>query len=463
MSATYFATLAALVLAGFFLSRGKASSLAGSGKGLLHSLPIYHGLFTVVLVLVPMLVVFAIGAPLLGRLVESAALAAFPGKVAEDVLLRGATLRDVHNLIAGQYSGTASAELKVAGEAARSTLVTGQWTLYGIGVGLGLLGLVTGFMSVGREFRARNRFERFLLLVLAACAAVAILTTVGIVFSVLYETVRFFFDPALKGRPTIPDFLFGTEWNPQAALRADQGDIKTAFGFIPLLTGTLLITLIAIIVAGPLGLFSAIYLSEYATPRFRALAKPVLEILAGIPTVVLGFFAALTVAPLVRGWGEHFGLDVASESALAAGLVMGMMIIPFISSLSDDVINAVPQSLRDGAYALGATKSETIRQVVLPAALPGIVSAFMLAISRAIGETMIVVMAAGLAANLTFNPLDAVTTITVQIKTILVGDQEFDSAKTLAAFALGFVLFFVTLILNIIALTTVRRYREQYD
>ena len=298
---------------------------------------------------------------------------------------------------------------------------------------------------------------------LVLCATVAILTTIGIVFSVLFETYRFFFDPALKGRPTIPEFLFGTEWNPQEALRADQGDIKTAFGFIPLLTGTLLITFIAICVAGPLGLFSAIYLSEYATPRVRAVAKPVLEILAGIPTVVLGFFAALTVAPLIRGWGEYFGLDVASESALAAGLVMGMMIIPFISSLSDDVINAVPQSLRDGAYALGATKSETIKQVVLPAALPGIVSAFMLAISRAIGETMIVVMAAGLAANLTFNPLEAVTTITVQIKTILVGDQEFDSAKTLAAFALGFVLFFVTLMLNIIALHIVRRYREQYD
>ena len=282
-------------------------------------------------------------------------------------------------------------------------------------------------------------------MLLVLCATVAILTTIGIVFSVLFETYRFFYDPALKGRPTIPQFLFGTEWNPQEALRADQGDIKTAFGFIPLLTGTLLITFIAICVAGPLGLFSAIYLSEYATPRVRAVAKPVLEILAGIPTVVLGFFAALTVAPLIRGWGEYFGLNVASESALAAGLVMGMMIIPFISSLSDDVINAVPQSLRDGAYALGATKSETIKQVVLPAALPGIVSAFMLAISRAIGETMIVVMAAGLAANLTFNPLEAVTTITVQIKTILVGDQEFDSAKTLAAFALGFVLFFVTL------------------
>ena len=292
---------------------------------------------------------------------------------------------------------------------------------------------------------------------LVACAAVAILTTIGIVFSVLFETYRFFFDTSLKGRPTVSEFLFGTEWNPQAAMRADQGDIRTAFGFIPLLTGTLLITSIAICVAGPLGLFSAIYLSEYASRRVRAWAKPMLEILAGIPTVVLGFFAALTVAPLIRGWGEYFGLDVASESALAAGLVMGMMIIPFISSLSDDVINAVPQSLRDGAYALGATKSETISKVVLPAALPGIVSAFMLAISRAIGETMIVVMAAGLAANLTFNPLDAVTTITVQIKTILVGDQEFDSAKTLAAFALGFVLFFVTLMLNLIALHIVQQ------
>jgi phosphate transport system permease protein len=246
-------------------------------------------------------------------------------------------------------------------------------------------------------------------------------------------------------------------------MRADQGEISTAYGFLPLLTGTLLITFIAICVAGPLGLFSAIYLAEYATPKLRAYLKPVLEILAGIPTVVLGFFAALTVAPLIRGWGESIGLDIASESALAAGLVMGMMIIPFISSLSDDIINAVPQSLRDGAYALGATKSETIRQVVLPAALPGIVSAFMLAISRAIGETMIVVMAAGLAANLTFNPLEAVTTITVQIKTILVGDQEFDSAKTLAAFALGFVLFFVTLALNFVALRIVQRYREQYD
>jgi phosphate transport system permease protein len=313
------------------------------------------------------------------------------------------------------------------------------------------------------NFRARNNFEKIVHGLLWLCATIAVLTTIGIVFSVVGETYRFFFDPDIKGKPTVFEFLFGTDWNPQAAMRADQGDIQTAYGFLPLLTGTLLITAIAIAVAGPLGLFSAIYLAEYASPRVRAVAKPVLEILAGIPTVVLGFFAALTVAPYIRGWGEAFGLEVASESALAAGVVMGMMIIPFISSLSDDVINAVPQSLRDGAYAMGATKSETIRQVILPAALPGIVSAFMLAISRAIGETMIVVMAAGLAANLTFNPLDAVTTITVQIKTILVGDQEFDSAKTLAAFALGFVLFFVTLVLNFIAMKVVQKYREQYD
>lgn len=464
MSGIYFTTMALLVLTGFFLSRSRAQGVAReSGGALLHSLPVYHGLYAAALIFVPMLLVFAIGTPILDRIANSSALAAFPADVASDELRRGATLRDIYNLATGQYAGARSPELTTAADTLKRVLSWGRWIIFGLGAGLGLLGFALAFTSIDRAFRARNRFERFVLVALFLCATVAVLTTIGIVFSVLYETLRFFFDPALSGRPTVSGFLFGTEWNPQAALRADQGDIKTAFGFVPLLTGTLLITLIAILVAGPLGLFSAIYLSEYATPRVRALVKPVLEILAGIPTVVLGFFAALTVAPLIRGWGAHFGLDIASESALAAGVVMGMMIIPFISSLSDDVINAVPQSLRDGAYALGATKSETIRQVVLPAALPGIVSAFMLAISRAIGETMIVVMAAGLAANLTFNPLDAVTTITVQIKTILVGDQEFDSAKTLAAFALGFVLFFVTLLLNIIALAIVRRYREQYD
>jgi phosphate transport system permease protein len=311
------------------------------------------------------------------------------------------------------------------------------------------IGAVPLYSRSTADFRARNAFERVVLVVLVACSAVAVLTTIGIVFSVLFETMIFF-------RSVSPiEFLFGSHWSPTGT--------PASFGLIPLLVGTLLITVIAIAVAGPLGLLSAIYMAEYASPRLRNVLKPVLEILAGIPTVVLGFFAALTVAPLIRRTGEAIGLDVASESALAAGLVMGMMIVPLISSLSDDIINAVPQSLRDGSYAMGATKSETIKKVVLPAALPGIVSAFMLAISRAVGETMIVVMAAGLAANLSINPLDAVTTITVQIATLLVGDQEFDSPKTLSAFALGFVLFFFTLVLNYIALRIVQKYREQYD
>ena len=318
-----------------------------------------------------------------------------------------------------------------------------------VGLSAGAIAAIAAYTRLAPDFRARNNFEKFVKGLLIACSVVAILTTLGIVFSVLYETLRFF-------KEVSPiSFLFGTKWAPTSE--------PASFGFLPLLGGTLLITLIAVFVAAPLGLFSAIYMAEYASPKARSIAKPVLEILAGIPTVVLGFFAALSVAPLLRNLGEQSGFAIASESALAAGLVMGMMIIPLISSLSDDVINAVPQSLRDGSYAMGATKSETIKKVVLPAALPGIVSALILAVSRAIGETMIVVMAAGLAANLTFNPFAAVTTMTVQIATLLVGDQEFDSAKTLAAFALGFVLFFITLILNFIALRVVQRYREQYD
>jgi phosphate transport system permease protein len=303
--------------------------------------------------------------------------------------------------------------------------------------------------KVGLDFRARNNFEKITLGILIASSIVAILTTVGIFASVAVESFRFF------SEVNFTDFLTGTRWSPTGE--------PARFGFIPLLVGSLLITIIAIAVAAPLGLFSAIYLAEYSSLRMRRILKPLLELLAGIPTVVLGFFAALTVAPLIRNSGESFGLAVASESALAAGLVMGMMIVPLISSLSDDIINAVPQSLRDGSYAMGATKSETIKKVVLPAALPGIVSAIMLAISRAVGETMIVVMAAGLAANLSINPLAAVTTITVQIASLLVGDQEFDSAKTLSAFALGLVLFFITLGLNYLALRVVQKYKEQYD
>jgi phosphate transport system permease protein len=293
--------------------------------------------------------------------------------------------------------------------------------------------------------------------VLLASSIVAILTTIGIVASLLFEAIRFF------GKVPFTDFLFGLEWSPQIALRKDQVASQGSFGAVPIFAGTLLISFIAMCVAVPVGLLSAIYMSEYATPKVRAFGKPMLEILAGIPTVVYGFFAALVVAPHIRNIGDSWGIDVSSESALAAGLVMGVMIIPFVSSLSDDVIRAVPQSLRDGSYALGGTKSETVLNVILPAALPGIVGGVMLAISRAIGETMIVVMAAGLTANLTANPLQAVTTATVQMVTLLVGDQEFDSPKTLAAFALGLVLFCVTLCLNVVALRVVAKYREKYD
>jgi len=259
------------------------------------------------------------------------------------------------------------------------------------------------------------------------------------------------------------DFFFGTSWSPQVALRADQVGSGGAFGMIPLFTGTLLISAIALLVAVPVGLFSAIYLSEYANKHVRSVVKPLLELLAGVPTVVYGFFAALTVAPFIANFAQTLGMNASSQSALAAGLVMGIMIIPFVSSLSDDVINAVPQSLRDGSLALGSTQSETMKKVIFPAALPGIMGGILLAASRAIGETMIVVMAAGLAANLTANPLQSVTTVTVQIVTLLIGDQEFDSPKTLAAFALGAMLFIVTLLLNVIALKIVRKYREQYD
>lgn len=327
----------------------------------------------------------------------------------------------------------------------------------GLVIVIGLSGIIFGLTNALVNTRARVSVERVIKAFLMLCSAVAIVTTIGIVLSVLFESLRFF-----ESVPVL-DFMFGTRWSPQTAIRADQVGSSGSFGAIPLFAGTLLISLIAMLIAVPIGLLSAIYLAEYATPRFRSIAKPTLEILAGIPTVVYGFFAALTVAPFIRDLGQSIGLNVASESALAAGIVMGVMIIPFVSSLSDDVLSAVPQAMRDGSLALGATQSETVKKVIIPAALPGIVGGVLLAASRAIGETMIVVMAAGLSAKLTANPLEAVTTVTVQIVTLLTGDQEFDSPKTLAAFALGLMLFVTTLLLNVVALHIVRRYREQYE
>jgi len=318
-------------------------------------------------------------------------------------------------------------------------------------------GLYFSIRKITPELRTRKTIERVVLGFLLLASTISVFTTIGIVFSLLFETVNFF------EKVPVLDFLTGLNWSPQTALRADQVGSSGAFGAVPLFVGTMLITLIAMIVAIPLGLMSAIYMTEYANDRFRATVKPILEILAGIPTVVYGFFAALTVGVFFRDVGDAIGIKIVSESALAAGVVMGMMIIPFISSLSDDIIMAVPQSLRDASYGLGATRSETVRKVIIPAALPGIVGAILLAVSRAIGETMIVVMAAGFGANLTVNPLESVTTVTVQIVGLLVGDQEFDSAKTLAAFALALVLFLITLCLNVVALIVVRKYREKYD
>lgn len=323
-----------------------------------------------------------------------------------------------------------------------------------------LLAALTGFVALRQvrpALRARSQVESALTWLLIGASSIALLTTVGIVLSVVFEAILFFREVP------IGDFLFGLDWSPQTAIRDDQVGSTGRFGAVPLFAGTLLITVIAMFVAVPVGLMTAVYLGEYSSQRVRDVAKPLLEVLAGIPTVVYGFFAAVTVAPMIRAAGESLGLAVAAESALAAGLVMGIMIIPLISSLSDDAIRSVPTETREGALALGSTRSETMLRVIMPAALPGIVGGILLAVSRAIGETMIVVMAAGLAANLTANPFEAVTTVTVQIVTLLVGDQEFDSARTLAAFALGLVLFFVTLLLNVVGLQVVRRYQEKYE
>ena len=385
------------------------------------------------------------------------------GSVAADIM---PTDTASYNLLLNKVSNLAdgilprngqSASLLAAADSMISFRQISQWSLTALSLVLSMTGLTWGWSKISAEFRARPVVEKVIQNLLLASACVAIFTTLGIVLSVLFESIQFF-----RSVP-IYDFVFGLEWSPQTAIREDQVGSSGSFGAVPLFVGTLLVSAVAMVIAVPVGLMSAIYLAEYASKNVRTFAKPALEVLAGIPTVVYGFFAALTVAPFLRELGNSFGITVSSESALAAGGVMGIMIIPFISSLADDVITAVPQSMRDGSLAMGATQSETIRRVVIPAALPGIVGGIMLAVSRAIGETMIVVMAAGMAAKLTANPLDSVTTVTVQIVTLLTGDQEFDSPKTLAAFALGLMLFVVTLMLNIFALHIVKKYREQYE
>ena len=431
----------------------------GAGSGRLHSRPGYYGLLTAICCLLPALLLIVCWTACADRVMTGLALQTLPADVRNLPPDRLTLLvNDLHNLVAGHVAvRNVDPVLQKAAERYRHLDQTGRMVLSGLCGVIAILSTTLVLARIRPAMRARNYVERMIRLGLVFCAAIAIFTTVGIVLSVFFESIRFFRQVPLT------DFLFGLKWSPQIALRADQAGSSGSFGAVPVLCGTVMISAIALAVAVPIGLMSAIYLAEYAAPRVRARVKPALEILAGVPTVVYGFFAALVVAPFIRDLGALAGLDVSSESGLAAGLVMGIMIIPFVSSLSDDVISGVPQAMRDGSYGLGATQSETIVRVVLPAALPGIVGGILLAASRAIGETMIVVMAAGLAANLTANPLRSVTTVTVQIVTLLVGDQEFDSPKTLAAFALGLLLFFITLFLNVIALYVVRNYREVYE
>ena len=453
------AVILVLAAVSYQMGRRRAVAVSGGTTRALHSRPVYYGLYLALWCLLPALLIAAAWLLAAPHVAEWALVASLPeakqGMPEQQLSL---LISDVKNMAAGDAaSREASPELTAAAESYRRAQELGRAAMAVAALAVAVGGAALGRRYIRPDLRARNRVEQVARAVMLVASTLAILTTVGIVLSLLFEAMRFF------TRVSFGEFLFGLQWSPQTAIREGQVGASGAFGAVPLFAGTLLITLVAMAVAVPVGLFSAIYMSEYAGPRIRGMAKPALEILAGIPTVVYGFFAALTVAPVFRETGEQLGLDVSSQSALAAGVVMGIMIIPFVSSLSDDVMNAVPQSLRDGAYALGATKSEAVKQVVVPAALPGIVGAVLLAISRAIGETMIVVMAAGLAANLTANPLETVTTVTVQIVTLLTGDQEFDSAKTLAAFALGLVLFAATLALNVIALHVVRRYREKYD
>lgn len=403
------ALLGLCTVAGFFVNRNvareKLRAVGGGREGGWHSQANYHGFFTAWII----------------------------GLLGLCVFIAGLSLGGSHNGIAFNIG----------------------WFGAIMGLAIGITFAAQRFIRA--EFRARTYVERAILGVLLALSVIAVLTTFGIVMSLAFESWRFFQQVPLN------EFLFGLKWSPQTALRADQAGSSGAFGAVPIFAGTFLIMAVAMIVAGPIGLMIAIYLSIYASKRTRTIVKPAVEILAGIPTVVYGFFALLTVGPTIRTFSESLGFAVPTQSAISAGIVMGIMIVPLISSLSDDVISSVPQSLRDGSLALGATQSETMKKVIFAGALPGIIGAFLLAISRAIGETMIVVMAAGRAANLTANPFEAVTTVTVQIVALLTGDQEFDSPKTLAAFALGLVLFVITLILNVIALSIVRRYREQYD
>ncbi len=470
----------------FIIGIAKASRLARPDPRDLHSRPGYYGGYLAIWTVLPALVMLAVWSLAAPVVIDRLAMSNLPDAVRAmpegEVKLIAGTVRSI---AAGlpRLNDAERAKMRSSAQAAKSVLASAgvilaaepqpyvidaairvaelradsRWIASAFTALLILTGFLYGFRRIRLEFRARNAVEGVIMAGLMAASTVAILTTAGIVLSVLFETLQFFHSVSPF------DFLFGTVWDPRFSAPGRTGGAEGQFGLLPLLWGTVFISSIALLVAVPLGLFSAIYMSEYAHPKLRAVFKPALEVLAGIPTIVYGFFALVTVGPFLRDMGASIGLSISATSALGAGLVMGIMIIPFVSSLSDDIISAVPQSLREGSYGLGATQAETIRQVVLPAALPGIVGAVLLAGSRAVGETMIVVLAAGIAANLTINPLESVTTITVKIVSQLTGDLEFNTPQTLVAFALGLTLFLITLGLNVYALHIVRKYREQYE
>jgi phosphate transport system permease protein len=448
--------IAALAAVGWLSARSKAQRL-NTGRGVLHSLPGHHGWHTALWVLIPSLIGIAVWASVSPGLIHAAILATpEAANLPANVMERDSILSEAYQLAANP--GSAAFNPQAEQFVAVITAATAKFNWIGavLVTVIAFCGGGLAYTRVKAAFPARHRVERVVMAALLIASLMAVLTTIGIIASLLFETGRFF------SMISPVDFLTGLQWSPQDGAGPE---VSKTYGAVPLFWGTIFIgAIIAMIVAIPLGLMAAIYLTQYASLTVRKWVKPLLEILAGIPTVVYGYFAALTVAPLVRDFAAKLGMENPStESALAAGLVMGIMIIPFVSSMADDSIAAVPQAMRDGSLAMGATPSETIKRVLIPAALPGIVAGVMLAVSRAIGETMIVVMAAGAAANLSANPFASMTTVTYQIVQLLTGDQEFESAKTLSAFALGFVLFVVTLVLNIIALNVVKRFREAYE
>ena len=458
MTTLVFAILLLISLFGYWLNRRAAQAIRRDGTRL-HSLSGYHGLYLFLSILVPVFVLTIVWLTLQGSVVDNIVMGGLPNGVVDGLGTgqRQLILAEIRSLSRGQTFGTPEDWKIVAAERLNLLQAIASMMLIAIVAIGGLALLLFARRRVAASFRARQGVEQIVSGLMIFCSVVAIFTTVGIIASLAFETIKF-----LRLVP-LTEFLFGLNWEPQIPIRADQVAAAGAFGWIPVIVGTLVITAVALILAIPIGLFSAIYLNEFAPSRVRSVAKPILEILAGVPTVVYGFFAILVVAPAIRSLGASLGIGVSPNTALAAGSVMGIMLVPFISSFADDALSAVPRSLRDGALALGATRAETVLNVLFPAAIPGIVGGILLAVSRAIGETMIVVMAAGLIANLTANPLESVTTVTVQIVTLLIGDTSFDNPKTLAAFALGMMLFIVTLIINIFALRIVRKYREVYD